>query len=123
MKTFTILNSEGDILKLEIENNPGYLNTLTLCANTHIGIGQIYLPVSASGLRDYFNSKITLHQIIQNTKEDRFLLIKYDKGYIVDRAFVAHGLQCGDMLYRDILDDMKIDSKEIKKIIRRIQKL
>ena len=121
MKSYTILNSEGNILTLEIENSPGYVTSLTFCANTNIGMGQIYFAVSATELRDYFNSKITLSHIIQNAKEDRFLLIRHDKGYIINRSFAGNGLQCGDLLYKNILDDMKIGSKEVAKIISEIQ--
>jgi hypothetical protein len=117
MKTYVILNSEGDILKLEIEKYKDGFTTITFCANMNTGAGRIYFPVSAKELREFFNSKITLSEIVQNAKKDRFLLIRYDKGYIADRSFVACSLQCGDILYEDIFDDMKLDNKEITKII------
>jgi hypothetical protein len=115
-RAYTILNCEGDILRLEIENFQNF-TTFTFCANMNNGIGRVYFPVSEKELLEFFNSKITISQVVQNAMEDRFLLIRYDKGYILERSFVAHSLQCGDLLYRDILDDMKIGNKEIEKII------
>ena len=120
MKSYTILNSEGDILKLEIEKHPGYFTTLTLCANLNIGIGRVYIPVSVNELIGFLNSEVTLSQIVQNVKEDRFLVIRYDQGYIINRSFAARSLQCGDTLFRNILDDMKISNKEITSIISNI---
>lgn len=121
MKTYTILNSEGDILKLEIEKDYNGFTKLTFCANTNIGMGRIYFDVSATQLNEFFNSKLTLSQIVKKVQEDRFLLIRYNKGYIVNSTFVEHGLQCGDILFRDILDDMKIGNKEVANIISDIQ--
>lgn len=120
MKTYTILNSEGNILSLEVERDISHFTRLTLCANTNIGMGKIYFSVSVKELQEFFNSNITLSQIILNAQEDRFLLLRYDKGYIVDRSLAAQGLQCGGMLYGDILDDMKIGKREITKIISEI---
>ena len=116
MKTYTILNSDGPFLKLEIEkfnNEP----TMTFCATMNSGAGRVYFLVSENQLMEFFNSKITLSQIALNATEDRFLLIRYDKGYIVKKSFIVNALQCGHVLYSDILQDMKISSLDISRIL------
>jgi hypothetical protein len=116
MKTYTILNSEGPILKLEIEkfnNEP----TMTFCATMNSGVGRVYFLVSENQLLEFFNSKITLSQIAQNVTEDRFLLIRYDKGYIVKKSCIVNALQCGHTLYFDILHEMKISCFDIARIL------
>lgn len=118
MKTgYTILNCEGDILRLEIENFKDNFTTLTFCANMNSGIGRVYFSVSEKELQEFFNSKITLSQIVQNAEEDRFLMIRYDKGYSLEKSFVKNCLQCGDKLFGEILDDMKISYSDITKIL------
>lgn len=117
MKIYTILNSEGDILKLEIERYRDGFTTLTFCANMNSGVGRVYFSVSEIQLQEFFNSKLTLSQIIQNAKENRFLLIRHDKVYAVEKSFVVHSLQCGDMLFGDILIDMKIGYNDVIKIL------
>lgn len=116
MKTYTILNCEGNILQLEIEKDYSGI-TLTFCANMNSGVGQVYFSVTEIQLLEYFNSKITLSQIVQNAHEDRFLLMRYSNGYIVKKAFIVHSLQCGDILFGDILIDMKIKYFDVRKLL------
>ena len=116
MKTYTILNSEGPILKLEIEkcnNEP----KMTFCATMNSGAGCVYFLVSKNQLLEFFNSKITLSQIAQRATEDRFLLTRYDKGYIVKKSSLVNALQCGHMLYFDILHEIKISCFDIARIL------
>ena len=116
MKTYTILNSEGDILKLEIEKNFGE-TTLTFCAKMNNGSGYVNFLVTENQLLGFFKSQLTLSQIVHQATEDGFLLMRYDKGYIVEKSFIEYSLQSGNKLYDDILDDMKMSYRDVAKLL------
>jgi hypothetical protein len=116
MKTYTILNCEGNILQLEIEKDNNE-TSLTFYAQMNNGTGCVYFSLTPNQLLGFFNSQITLSQIVQNAKENLFLLMRYDKGYVVKKSFVVYSLQCGNALYDDILDDMKMSYRDVAKLL------
>ena len=116
MKKYTILNCEGNILKLEIENNFQEIKFAFL-AKMDNGTGRIHFSIKRQELNDFFDSKITLSQIIQNSKDETFLLIRYDKEYMVAKSEIINKIQCGNQLYSNILNDLKMNCTDIKRIL------
>lgn len=113
-RTHTILNSEGDILQLHIEQGL-WKPRLTFRAKMNSGVGCVYFLISVNQLFEFFNSKVTLSQIVQNPIENRFRYVWYDKESIVRKPCVV--LQCGDTLYADIPNDMKMRIRDLAKLL------
>lgn len=113
-RTHTILNSEGDILQLHIEQGL-WKPRLTFRAKMNSGVGCVYFLISVNQLFEFFNSKVTLSQIVQNRIEDRFRYVWYDKVSTVRKSCVV--LQCGDTLYCDTPTDMKIRSSDLARLL------
>lgn len=116
---YIILNCEGNILKLEIENSFKKIK-LAFFAKMNNGTGEIYFPVQKQELIKFFNSKLTLSQIIENSKEDIILLTRYDKEYLVSKSEIVNKIQCGSELYSDILYDLKMNNTDIEKMLSKI---
>ncbi|MFT5249715.1 MAG: hypothetical protein ACI93P_001443 [bacterium] len=112
--SYTILNCEGDILQLHIEEGL-WKPRLTFRAKMNSGVGCVYFLISVNQLFEFFNSKVTLSQIVQNPIEDRFRYVWHDKESIVRKPCVV--LQCGDTLYADIPNDMKMRIRDLARLL------
>lgn len=115
-KTYSILNAEGNILLLQIENNEIALPQLYFLANLKFGKGRVILSISDITLLKYFNSQLTLGEIISGSHDKQFIIRTSQKVFIVEKSFLVDNIECGDIRFADFPKEMRMPPDDVIKI-------
>ena len=109
-KDFSILNSEGDILRLYIDNKNNYYFGSRLINNE----GTIFYPVTEEQIKDYVNSNILLRDVfLQSDTDEVKILFKKAVKTALKQEYVDL-IDSGNQLYFAFHSDLKKNEFEEK---------
>lgn len=114
-KVYTLINSEGNNLTLDFKN----INNLKLISFLNDGTGRVTYNIHIIDLMRYFQSKITLKELVERSSDEKFIFFDSDAKTttLVNKNIFLNKISCGGDLFCNLPSGMAINGKKYDAMI------